>query len=296
MSEVFTGNEAFGAKKPGSFWQMLVNVCHQTDASLFRGFCAPIVRKIIVSRHSMLPVDLMLEDFNLRCQFTDNYSEKKFVFTPWRYDKLERKLLTTQLSNGGTFVDIGANVGLYTLTAAKALQGLEGHIVSIEPNPETLARLKTNLSANPHLFTGNIRIDVLDVGVADRDTTFDLAVDQNNLGASSIALMNRSKSGRETKSVVSIHCRPLIDILTELEIKRIDALKIDIEGAEDIALAPYLENAPTELLAKTIFIENSEHLWSENLFHKMAIRGYRHIMRSKMNSVFSLDVQSTSST
>jgi FkbM family methyltransferase len=288
MSGEFTGSEAFGARKPGSFWQLLVSICHQADASFFRGFCAPIVRKIIVNRRSMLPVDLTLRDFNLRCQFTDNYSEKKFVFTPWRYDKAERELLTRQLSNGGTFVDIGANVGLYTLTAAKALQGREGRIVAIEPNPATLARLKMNLSANPQLFGSNIRIDILDVGVADRNTTFDLSVDQNNLGASSIALINRSKSGRKANSVVSIRCRPLIDILTDLNIKRIDALKIDIEGAEDMALAPYLENAPPGLLAKTIFIENSEHLWAENLFDKMESRGYRQVMRSRMNSVFSL--------
>jgi FkbM family methyltransferase len=290
MSGAFTDSEAFGAKKPGAFWQMLVNICHQADGSIFSRFCAPIIRKIIVSRHSILPADLVLRDFNLRCQFTDNYSEKKFVFTPWRYDKTERELLIKQLSNGGTFVDIGANVGLYTLTAAKALQGRAGHIVSIEPNPATLARLKMNLSANPHLFAGNnIRIDILDVGVADRDTTFDLAVDQDNLGASSIALTSRSKPGSKTKPIVSIRCRPLIDILADLKIKRIDALKIDIEGAEDMALGPYLKNASAELLAKTIFIENSEHLWSENLFVIMESRGYKQILRSRMNSVFSLE-------
>src|SRR5688572_29588343 len=105
MSGAFTDSEAFGAKKPGAFWQMLVNICHQADGSVFRRFCAPIVRKIIVNRRSMLPADFMLQDFNLRCQFTDNYSEKKFVFTPWRYDKTERELLTARLSNGGTFVD-----------------------------------------------------------------------------------------------------------------------------------------------------------------------------------------------
>lgn len=289
MNAIHAGDNAFGARKPTRFWRMLINLCHRPDGPLLSRLCAPIVRKALVSRRSRLPVDLSLGEFNVRCRFTDNYSEKKFVFTPWRYDKRERELLSAQLADGGTFVDIGANVGLYTLTAAAALQGREGRIVCIEPNPETLARLKTNLDANPGLFGGNIKLDILDIGVADRDSTFELSVDRANLGASSIALNNRSKPGRDAKTTVRIHCRPLLDILKDLGIERIEALKIDIEGAEDLALVPYLKNAPDHLLAETILIENSEPLWSENLFDAMQTRGYRRAFRSRMNSVFSLD-------
>lgn len=235
-----------------------------------------------------MPVDLRLKDFNLRCQFTDNYSEKKFVFTPWRYDFRERAILTERLKGGGTFVDIGANVGLYTLTAAKALQGKKGRILAFEPNPPTLARLNANIQANPDLFGEELKLEVLAIGVADRETSFELMVDHSNLGASSIASSNRSAISADHKTSVTIQCRPLLSILEGQGLSRIDALKIDIEGAEDMALGPYIDDAPRELLAKTIFIENSEHLWSEDLFAKLGDRGYRRIFHSRMNSVFAL--------
>lgn len=242
----------------------------------------------MLKRTSTLPVDLVLKDFNLRCQFTDNYSEKKFVFTPWRYDLRERELLSKQLANGGTFLDIGANVGLYTLTAAKALAGMSGRIIALEPNPQTLARFRANLAANPELLTG-LKVDVLDIGIADRDTTFELLVDTRNLGASSIAVQTRSTSDTNEKNAVTIHCRPLVEVLSDLNVERIDALKIDIEGAEDLALYPYLDIAPNSLLARMIFIENSAHLWSKDLFKKIESRGYKCIFRSRMNSVYSLE-------
>ena len=66
-------------------------------------------------------MDVKAGNFNLRCQFTDNYSEKKYVFTPWRYDCGEREALVNALPRDGVSIDIGANVGLYTLTAALAL-------------------------------------------------------------------------------------------------------------------------------------------------------------------------------
>lgn len=235
-----------------------------------------------------MPVDLRLRSFNLRCYFTDNYSEKKFVFTPWRYDFREREILTGRLGQGGVFIDIGANVGLYTLTAARALAGQPGRIVAFEPNPPTLERLKTNIAANPELFEGALRLDLLPIGVADRELTLKLQVDRDNLGASSIARNSCSSVSLERESCVEIQCRPLLDVLAELEVESVDVLKIDIEGAEDLALGPYLEQAPEALLARTLFIENSQHLWAVDLFTQLENRGYRRAYVSRMNSVFVL--------
>ncbi len=286
MNNKTNASPPFGGRAPSKGWQFLINVCHRHRAPFYSRLCAPIARKWLLKSPELLPVDLRLEDFNLRCYFTDNYSEKKFVFTPWRYDFRERQMLADCLKSGGVFVDIGANVGLYTLTAARALAGKTGRIVAFEPNPPTLARLKTNIAANPELFDGAVRLDLLPIGVADRELTFTLEVDRDNLGASSIAPNSRSSATAERKSTVEVQCRPLLDVLAELEVDKVDALKIDIEGAEDLALGPYLEHAPEALLARTIVIENSQHLWSVDLFAQMEKRGYRRAYLSRMNSVF----------
>ncbi len=287
MSDLAGKAQAFGSRSPSAVWRILIDLCHRPGAPLISRLAAPIVRKLLLRQRDLLPVDLHLKDFNLRCQFTDNYSEKKFVFTPWRYDFRERALLAQSLRSGGTFVDIGANVGLYTLTAAKALSGHAGRIIAFEPNPPTLSRLKANLAANGELFDEAVQLDVLPFGVADRDLSFSLQVDSANLGASSIVGSNRFSAGEGEKSAVEIQCRPLVDVLAELGVDTINALKIDIEGAEDLALVPYLERAPDSLLAQTVFIENSQHLWSVDLFKKLESRGYRRVYVSRMNSVFS---------
>lgn len=238
---------------------------------------APIARKIIIG-FCDLPIDVTAGNFNLRCQFTDNYSEKKYVFTPWRYDCGERRALMNALPQDGVFIDIGANVGLYSLTAAQVL-GDNGRILAFEPNPLTLQRLNTNLDAAIHIGKGWPQIEVLNVGVADENSERLLQIDENNLGACSIA--KSGQAGAEEK----IQCRLLLEVLQEHNITRIDALKIDIEGAEDIALMPFITRADDSLLPGLILIENSEDKWSQDLFGLLSEKGYTAILKTRLNSV-----------
>lgn len=280
----------FGTRDPGRVWQLLIRLCHKPNGPLSSRMLAPIVRKAIGKRSSILPVDVCVDGMKLRCQFIDNYSEKKFVFTPWRYDRQERKYLSRALENGGVFIDIGANVGFYTLTAIKAMAGQKGRVIAFEPNPEIFARLKFNLRASMADLENQPEVTVLNIGVADRETTFTLNLDRSNLGASSIVSSNRSnpKNFTANRETVEIGCRPLMDVLQELSIESIDALKIDIEGAEDIALMPFFEQASDSLLPGMLFVENSAHLWRQDLFGLIEKRGYNHLFQNRENTVFSL--------
>lgn len=277
----------FGNRKPPALWQSLITLCHDNNGGPISRMVAPIIRKITVKRKFRLPVDIQVEGINLRCQFTDNYSEKKFVFTPWRYDRAERKLLSEALAEGGTFVDIGANVGLYTLTAMAAMGSSKGRIIAFEPNPVTLARLLFNIEANPQFEKNNILVH--DHGIADEETTFFLQHNEGNLGESSIRNSDSVAGISNSEQGITIKCRPLLPVLSELEIDQIDALKIDIEGAEDLALTPFLTSAPDSLLPRLLIIENSESQWKTDLFQTIKSRGYTLIERSKMNSMFRFD-------
>lgn len=288
MSSTLSGSRGasappFGALSPPVWLQRLIRLGHAYNNRPI----ASIAKRLAIKRG--LPMDISVAGINLRCRFVDNYSERKFVFTPWRYDADERRLLERELPSDGVFVDIGANIGLYTLTVNRVL-GLRGRIIAFEPNPVTMRRLRFNLAANRTDKGEQPNIELLDIGVADRDSSFELHAHHTNLGSYSISHKNRAElqGYDEIKETLVIHCRPLIDVLKDCNIDHIDALKIDIEGAEDMALVPYLDNAPDDLLAKTIIIENSEALWGCDLFGKMEGRGYSLRFRTKMNSVFSL--------
>jgi len=77
-------------------------------------------------------------------------------------------------------------------------------------------------------------------------------------------------------------------LLGELGIERIDALKIDIEGAEDEALCPFLAGAPTSLLPWRVVVENSDGLWTRDLRGTLTGRGYRELFRTRLNTVLEL--------
>lgn len=281
MTQQATG---FGGRKAPALWQSLINLAHDNKGGPISRLVAPIIRKMIVKQTARLPVDIQVEGINLRCQFTDNYSEKKFVFTPWRYDRDEREMLGQALAGGGTFIDIGANVGLYTLTAIAAMGTHKGRIIAFEPNPVTLARLQFNIEANPQFKKNNIL--VLDHGIADEETSFFLRHHGNNLGKSSIRARESRPDTEASEQGVTVKCRPLLPVLAELEITEIDVLKIDIEGAEDLALTPFLNSAPDSLLPRLLIIENSEKQWKTDLFQTIQARGYTLVNRNKMNSMF----------
>ncbi|HDZ10521.1 FkbM family methyltransferase [Pseudohongiella sp.] len=275
----------FGSHSPAPVLNRLLAVCHRDHGPRSSRLLAPVLRKVM-TRLTPLPVDICVGGLNLRCQFNDNYSEKKFVFTPWRYDLPERRLLRENLPADGVFLDIGANIGLYTLTAMQVI-GAGGRILAFEPNPATRQRLLFNIAANSSKVNAPAP-NVLEIGIADRESQFVLQLDSSNLGASSISDNNRSRLGHDDprRTDVIIHCRPLLSVLQEQQISHIDVLKIDIEGAEDKAMGPYLREAPDALLARLVIIENSPHLWQEDIFALLQQRGYQRILHNRMNSVF----------
>ena len=77
-------------------------------------------------------------------------------------------------------------------------------------------------------------------------------------------------------------------ILREAGIAAIDAMKIDIEGAEDLALAPFLEAAPQALLPRLLLIEVRPADWRVDLSALLRRRGYIIATRSRHNAVWRL--------
>ncbi len=130
------------------------------------------------------------------------------------------------LSSGGTFFDVGANFGYFSILAARRV-GSEGRVVAFEPDPRNIQRLETNISLN-----GLSRIQVVPSAVCEEAGTVALhmsADTEDNLGSSSIV---QDGAGRKTIDVRAIS---LDDFLREFP-GNVDVLKMDIEGAELSAL------------------------------------------------------------
>jgi FkbM family methyltransferase len=123
---------------------------------------------------------------------------------------------------GGTFVDVGANVGLVTLLVADKI----GHAVLFEPNPSAFIRAQENLKMN------GLSFEVVPIALSDKIGT----VEFENLGASSC---NRTVDGFATSvPTITVRCTTFDDFLRERStpLPPIDAVKIDVEGYENSVL------------------------------------------------------------
>jgi FkbM family methyltransferase len=129
--------------------------------------------------------------------------------------------LSKRLHRRDVFVDVGANIGYYSVLAAKRV-GPDGHVVAIEPFPSILAVLRQHIDSNS---VSNVRL--VNEAASDREHSVGLfRAPPTNMGASSII----HDPAFEPQGVVN--ARPLSEMLTPDEIRRARIIKIDVEGAE----------------------------------------------------------------
>lgn len=138
-------------------------------------------------------------------------------------DSLEPELRCLQnfLQPGHVFVDVGANVGVFTVKAAKEV-GDKGLVIAIEPFLETALRLSGNVQANGF---SNVRVRNFCIG---RDTGH-ARLHLNQGKPNSFSLLARGNGKAESISVLSVS---LDDLCRWENLDRLDYLKIDAEGAE----------------------------------------------------------------
>ena len=239
-------------------------------------------RRIAINWLAGRPVDATVWGARARLYPSHNSCEKNALFTPQVFDQLERRVLKRALRRALAadrtfhFVDVGANVGLYSLFVAKQGRG-KARVLAIEAQPDIAERLRFNVGLNP-------RFDVAieQVAVADREGEIELMLTHHDRAGSYIRKDDGRSDGDE---VIRVRCRPLLALLEDSGFPAIDALKIDIEGAEDLALAPFLREAPERLLPRLVLIEDRPD-WGLDLYALFRQRGYRESARTRFNVIW----------
>ncbi|MCL7379631.1 FkbM family methyltransferase [Streptomyces sp. 35G-GA-8] len=130
--------------------------------------------------------------------------------------------LQSRLRPGDTFVDVGANIGYYSVLAS-GLVGDEGQVVAIEASPDFHRKLLQQVQLNQ---CSNVRAVNGAVSDSRKALTFVLA-SSANMGANSIVPYDGL-----AESSFEIEARPLPELLESDEIARARVIKIDVEGAE----------------------------------------------------------------
>lgn len=254
----------YAPPKKAWFLQLLIK------AGLSRGGIRKKILKAWQKNHGNL-VDTSVRGVNYRLNLTNNVTDRQILAASKEYDGVELNALVEACRNTA-FVDIGANIGYYSLILAA--RGAK-QVIAIEPNPPTLARLRYNVSINA--FKDNITI--LPIGIGE-EGSFDL-FSCGDLGSASLL-----KPEAENIEHVTISTRPLLDVLNELEIEKLGGIKIDVEGMEDRALRPFFTDAPKSLWPTCIIIEHcNKEEWEADIIAHLLNNGYTKQHESRGNTV-----------
>ncbi|MEO0586585.1 MAG: FkbM family methyltransferase [Planctomycetota bacterium] len=145
------------------------------------------------------------------------------------YELATERLIRRVLRPGDRFVDGGANVGYFTLLAAKCV-GPSGRVDAFEPQPSNRARLEAHLADNG--VAGRVTVHAAALVDEPRDVAIHFAVDSGNHGSSTIFAGNDSADGGGDG--VSV---PGVRMDEAVEAGAIRLVKLDVEGAEHLAAA-----------------------------------------------------------
>jgi FkbM family methyltransferase len=209
--------------------------------------------------------------FKVHVQMPDHI--QKVIWLTGRWEPVISRFFRSILAPGDTFVDVGANIGYYSLLAARVV-GQRGCVYSIEGSPSIFPLLRENIALN---HAANVEAINAIVGDRDGEQEFWLASVNNRGLSTAVETVGRSKHMR---SEGRVSCRTLTSLVPTERLLNARLIKIDVEGSERAVLEPLLQRLG-EFSHRTIWtVELSPHLCQggqaevDRLFAAFGRQGY----------------------
>lgn len=137
-----------------------------------------------------------------------------------------REIFQAAIRPGDCVIDGGSNLGFFSLLAAPLIKG-KGRIVAFEPDPATFAFLQQNVEDNG--FESLIQVERKALTNANGIFEFSLCAEEPM--RNSLIPNSELTGGR-----IAISGVRLDDFLTATGLDKVDVIKLDLEGAEPLAL------------------------------------------------------------
>lgn len=150
------------------------------------------------------------------------------------WELFETNWMKSVLKPGDCMIDAGANLGWYTVAAARQV-GPGGSVLAFEPDPHNFCLLELNVKENRVKRQSRL----FNFALLDRSGSCTLELARDNLGDHRVRFRDLDKCGahcfgEDKRSVIKVRCQSIDDTLSELRLKnkRIRLLKMDTQGSE----------------------------------------------------------------
>jgi FkbM family methyltransferase len=209
----------------------------------------------------------------------ENATDNKIIISSRKHESHELKFLEyLNKTNDSVFLDIGANMGYYSIMSSDF--GFD-KIYAIEPLTNMHKRIQKHIEIN----NLNNLVFLIPYALGDKIKNITLFEEPSNYGGSSLM-----KSPKRTVTT-NVKMITLDKFIKDNSIKHIDAIKIDVEGYEDKVLMPFFLNSSTTIWPKLVIIEHSQRLeWVDDVIQWMLNNDYALVFKSKGNSIFKLNI------
>jgi len=181
------------------------------------------------------------------------------------FEKPVWREISERVKPGWVAYDIGANMGIYS-TALSQRVGPEGQVYCFEANPMCLYFLQTNLAHEK--CTGNC--EILPIAVHDHEGECDFSINYANtgIGLTGGNAMYDGKIGHE----IRVQCSDLDSLIQRLALRPPQFIKIDIEGAEGVAIQGMQETLRRE--HPVLLVEVHGPIPAQTVFPALDALGY----------------------
>lgn len=140
------------------------------------------------------------------------------------FERTESNWVRRALKPGMTFVDVGANIGYFSLLASSRV-GRAGRVIAFEPNPRLKSKLAEAVAA-----AGLAGFEIHPIGLSDHEGRLTLHLPPPQVGNENASMVEWDDAHDWEK--VEVPVRRLDDVLKSSNVTRVDLLKIDVEGHE----------------------------------------------------------------
>lgn len=272
------GSDApWGAFAPKAVASAILWISRNTP--LGRGLLRKVLFRLF-SRFHAGPVDVELWGTPVRLHPALNVVERKALMRPDHADRPEHEVLAEVMARpGATFVDIGGNAGLYSLSAALAAKG-PARILMVEPDASLISRLAFNFAEARRRGTivPSVAVATFAVAISDREGEGVLS----SVGDEG----SRSLVPGTSPAGATVTLTTLAKLVSAQELSHIDIIKVDVEGHEDKVLPPFFAAVPQALWPRLIILEHIQRAtWRPDCLQDALDRGYRVRFTTRNNTI-----------